>query len=463
MKRLRLFSLIIVLVFSPSYGQSEAGAIFLLIAPGARAGGMGEAQVAVANDAYASYWNPAGLGFLDGQELALMHVNWLPGLADDLYYEFLGFRKKYPTLGTVGGHLIFLNLGEQIRTSETGDELGTFTSYMTAFALSYSALISPTQSFGINTKVSYQHLVEIGAGSEKGKGTSTDFGFDIGYLHKKWIFPNLTMGFNLSNLGPKVSFIDPDQADPQPTNLSFGLNYALIKSEFNNFNIVYDVDKLLVSSYPDMDWDGDGRIGNYDEDGNYSPGNDYNVNGKVEIAHTDPLYLALFTSWVNDWILGGDIDYGASSPGNGDGLIGGYRWVDADNDGKKDIGKWFDSDSNGVVDPGENEMVQTEGSPGDDGWGIFNEYGIKEEGNAKDRKISNETDRLVHNLGMEYWYGEYFAIRSGFYYDKTGKISNPTFGIGLRFAGYGFDFGYTYGDQGHPLTNTMRFSLNMEF
>jgi hypothetical protein len=463
MKRLRLFSLIIVLTFSTSYGQSEAGAIFLLIAPGARAGGMGEAQVAVANDAYASYWNPAGLGFLDGQELALMHVNWLPGLADDLYYEFLGFRKKYPTLGTVGGHLIFLNLGEQIRTSETGDELGTFTSYMTAFALSYSALISPTQSFGINTKVSYQHLVEIGAGSEKGKGTSTDFGFDIGYLHKKWIFPNLTMGFNLSNLGPKVSFIDPDQADPQPTNLSFGLNYALIKSEFNNFNIVYDVDKLLVSSYPDMDWDGDGRIGNYDEDGNYSPGNDYNVNGKVEIAHTDPLYLALFTSWVNDWILGGDIDYGVSSPGNGDGIIGGYRWVDADNDGKKDIGKWFDSDSNGVVDPGENEMVQTEGSPGDDGWGIFNEYGIKEEGNAKDRKISNETDRLVHNLGMEYWYGEYFAIRSGFYYDKTGKISNPTFGIGLRFAGYGFDFGYTYGDQGHPLTNTMRFSLNMEF
>jgi hypothetical protein len=463
MKRLRLFSLIIVLTFSTSYGQSEAGAIFLLIAPGARAGGMGEAQVAVANDAYASYWNPAGLGFLDGQELALMHVNWLPGLADDLYYEFLGFRKKYPTLGTVGGHLIFLNLGEQIRTSETGDELGTFTSYMTAFALSYSALISPTQSFGINTKVSYQHLVEIGAGSEKGKGTSTDFGFDIGYLHKKWIFPSLTMGFNLSNLGPKVSFIDPDQADPQPTNLSFGLNYAVIKSEFNNFNIVYDVDKLLVSSYPDMDWDGDGRIGNYDEDGNYSPGNDYNVNGKVEIAHTDPLYLALFTSWVNDWILGGDIDYGVSSPGNGDGIIGGYRWVDADNDGKKDIGKWFDSDSNGVVDPGENEMVQTEGSPGDDGWGIFNEYGIKEEGNAKDRKISNETDRLVHNLGMEYWYGEYFAIRSGFYYDKTGKISNPTFGIGLRFAGYGFDFGYTYGDQGHPLTNTMRFSLNMEF
>jgi len=215
MKRLIVAFLLTVFLAVPLFAQSEAGAIFLLIAPGARAGGMGEAQVAVANDAYASYWNPAGLGFLDGSELALMHVNWLPGLANDMYYEFFAFRKKYETLGTVGGHLIFLNLGEQTRTSETGEELGTFTSYMSSFSMSYSALISATQSFGMNAKVSYQHLVEIGAGSEKGKGTSTDFGFDVGYMHKQWLLPNLTLGINLSNIGPKVSFIDPDQADPQ--------------------------------------------------------------------------------------------------------------------------------------------------------------------------------------------------------------------------------------------------------
>ena len=175
-----IFSLVLINPFLLAVG--EAGAIFLLIAPGAGPQGSGEAQVAKADDAYASYWNPAGLGFLEGQELAMMHVNWLPGLADDLYYEFFGFRKKYPTLGTIGGHLIFLNLGEQIRTSETGDELGTFTSYMTSFAMSYSALISPTKSFGLNARVFYQHLVEMGAGSEKGKGTSMDFGFDLGYM-----------------------------------------------------------------------------------------------------------------------------------------------------------------------------------------------------------------------------------------------------------------------------------------
>ena len=205
------------------------------------------------------------------------------------------------------------------------------------------------------------------------------------------------------------------------------------------------------------------QITGFDEYGNSSPGNDYNSDGKLEIAHTDPIYLALFTSWVNDWLLGGDIDYGYSGPGNGDGIIGGYDWIDADEDGNVDGGKWFDADSNGIVDPGENEMVSTQGEPGDSEWGDYNEYGVKEVGNAKSRSISNELDRLVHNFGMEYWYGKYFAIRTGLYYDKTGKISNPTFGIGLRFAGYGFDFGYTYGEQGHPLTNTMRFSLNMEF
>ena len=448
MKRFNAVLLLVILWFSPIVGQSEAGAIFLLIAPGARAGGMGEAQVAVANDAYASYWNPAGLGFLDGTELALMHVNWLPGLANDMYYEFAAFRKKFQTLGTVGGHVIFLNLGEQTRTSETGEELGTFTSYMSSFAMSYSALISAQQSFGINVKISYQHLVEIGAGSEKGKGTSTDFGFDIGYMHKQWLLPNLTIGINLSNVGPKVSFIDPDQADPQPTNLTFGFNYAVVNSEFNKLNLVYDVDKLLVSSYPDMDWDGDGYIGGYDEDGSLSPGNDYNKDGNLEIAHTDPIYLALFTSWVDDWMLGGDIDKSASD-GEGDKIIGGYEWVDSDNDD--------------IIDIEDGEMVKTSGEPGDPGWGTYNEFGQKEVGNSKERSLSDEIDKLVHNIGLEYWYGKYFAIRTGFYYDKTGKINNPTFGIGLRFAGYGFDFGYTYGETGHPLTNTMRFSLNMEF
>jgi hypothetical protein len=247
-----------------------------------------------------------------------------------------------------------------------------------------------------------------------------------------------------------VSFIDPAQADPQPTNFTLGLNYAIVNSEFNKLNIVYDIDKLLVAAYPDMDWDGDGYVGGYDENGHQSDKNaEYNSDGQQETAHSDPIYIGIFTSWVDDWLIGGDLDMTKTSSDEYDHIIGGYDWEDLN--------------GNGEIDTDEGEMIATEGEPGDAGWGAYNEYGQKEIGSAKRRTIQNELDKLVHNFGMEYWYGKYFALRAGYYYDKTGKIMNPTFGVGLRFANYGFDFGYTSGEPDHPLANTMRFSINMEF
>ena len=444
-----LFLSAIIFTLSTITAQSEAGAIFLLISPGARAGGMGEAQVAVADDAYASYWNPAGLGFLKGSELALMHVNWLPNLADDLYYEFIAFRKHVPYLGTLGGHIIYLNLGEQNRTGEHQEDLGTFTTYMLAFTISYSSLLSSNSSLGLNAKISYQHLAEIGAGSERGKGTSTDVGFDIGYLRKGLFTPRLDLGITVTNIGPKVAFIDVAQADPQPTNFTIGFQYRLINSPYNRLSLVYDVDKMLVASYPDMDWDDDGFVGRYDEDGHSSIDSEYNRKGQRETAHTDPIYLALFTSWVDDWLLGGDIDLAPSSQ-DSDGKIGGWEWTE-------------DKDGDGIVDPNELDPTPEGIAYGDDGYGIYNQYGQKEVGTGEERTIMNEFDKLVHNVGFEYWYANNFALRFGYYYDKTGKIGNFTLGFGLRFAGYGFDFGYIAGKPEDALSNTMRFSMNMEF
>lgn len=418
---------------------SEAGALFLLISPGARAGGMGEAQVAVANDAYASYWNPAGLAFLPNSEIALMHVNWLPNLVSDMYYEFLAFRHYIPTLGTLGGHIIFLNLGEQVRTDETGENLGTFNSFMFALSGSYGAYISKSAAVGFNIKILHQKLAEIGAGAEKGKGVSTDFAFDAAYFQQGFLTPRLDFGVTVTNIGPKIAFIDEAQADPMPTNFTVGLNYRLVNSEHNKLNVVMDIDKMLVASYPDMDWDGDGVIGNYSKNGEYEgPKGEFNKKGKKEVAHTDPIFLGIFTSWLDDWLLGGDVDKPGKN-GTTDGIIGGYA-----------------KSENG-------DVSATDVQWGKAGYGKYNNAGELELGSGEKRKFGSELEELVFNIGAEYWYSEYFAIRAGYYYDRVGKINNPTFGVGLRFAGYGFDAGFTLGEPGHPLTNTMRFSLNMEF
>ena len=166
------------------WAVGEAGAIFLLIAPGAGPAGTGEAQVAKADDAYASYYNPAGLGFLKGKEAVGMHVNWLPNLASDLFYEFLAYRHYIDGLGSVGGHIIYLNLGEQIGMDEFGNPTDNWKSYMGAIAGSFGTQLSETSAIGFNFKVFHQKLSDQVTAGEEGKGYSTDFGFDIGYLKK---------------------------------------------------------------------------------------------------------------------------------------------------------------------------------------------------------------------------------------------------------------------------------------
>ena len=125
-------------------------------------------------------------------------------------------------------------------------------------------MLSENSGIGLGMKIFQQNLIGRGTGSEAGTGISTDFAFDIGYLLK---LKRLNFGLAITNIGPKISFIDVNQADPAPTNLRLGIQAELYNNNYNKVNLLFDVNKLLVASYPDMDWDGDGLIGGYDEDG----------------------------------------------------------------------------------------------------------------------------------------------------------------------------------------------------
>ena len=74
MKKLVLVMVLGALLFvaaNPAHAVSEAAVLSLMISPGARAAGMGEAFVAMADDATATFWNPAGLAFQHNKELHL--------------------------------------------------------------------------------------------------------------------------------------------------------------------------------------------------------------------------------------------------------------------------------------------------------------------------------------------------------------------------------------------------------
>ena len=58
---------------------------------------------------------------------------------------------------------------------------------------------------------------------------------------------NLSIGVNLSNLGPKMYYIDQAQADPIPTNFRLGFAYQFFSDEYNSFVYTLDFSKLMVS------------------------------------------------------------------------------------------------------------------------------------------------------------------------------------------------------------------------
>lgn len=342
--------LVIALVFGinlESKAQSEAGVLFLLISPGVRADGMGEAFVALADDASAVYWNTGALAFLKHHEFLFMHSNWLPQLASDLFYDFGSYVHPVEGLGTFGVSVTYMNFGEQNVTLETGPEVvDHFTSYDFAISGAFGTKISPNVGLGVNLKIIRSNLAPFGAGKEKGSGQAWTFGVDLGVLYKHFLFKRLNFGANLQNMGPKIAYIDVDQADPQPTNLKVGFAYRIIDSQYNKLTLTTDFNKLLVRRRKD--------------------------------GTSDPFYKALITSWT-------------------------------------------------------------------------------------DEPFNQELKKVISHVGLEYWYSDFFALRVGYWYDEVGKVKPTTFGAGIKYSLYRIDFGYIAAGQGHPLTDTMRFSFTVGF
>jgi long-subunit fatty acid transport protein len=256
MKKITIFiALVLVMAFAATnvFAVSEAAVLFLLISPNSRASGMGEAFVGLADDVSAIYWNPGGLAFQEGRQFTSMYSKWLPKLnLDDMYYVFGAYRQSIEGLGTIAGNITFLNLGEQTITDETGpDPLGTFNSFDVAITLSYATMLSENFGAGLNVRFIRSNLSDVGAGAEKGSGKANAFAMDFGVLKRNLFIDRLNFGLSVSNIGPKLTFIDADQADPLPTNFRAGFAFRVLDQKFNKITLVFDINKLLVNRNDD--------------------------------------------------------------------------------------------------------------------------------------------------------------------------------------------------------------------
>ena len=361
---------------SGAFAQGETAVPFLLISPDARAAGMGEAGTGLADNASALFWNPGGLGFLRGDEIGLTHAPWLPEFGSDLSYDFLSFSHYLEDWdGSFAASLTYFNLGTFNKTLSDGPQvISTWSAFEFAITLGYGTQISNGLGLGANFRYIRSQLAPFGTEQEVGKGIASDVSFDVGLLYRpqKLDLPlvgnmdnRIGLGISLSNLGPKLYYIDQAQADPLPTNLRLGISLHLLKSEFNNLYLVFDASRTMVRVRTDSVM----NINPTSFDTTYYP-----------ITNVDPLPKALITTW-----------------GDGSGL-----------------------------------------------------------------------KRIIISTGAEYWYGHprLIALRMGYYKENPnfGGRDFLTFGAGIRYGIYAFDFSYisTF-DQNNPLSNQLRFSLSLNW
>ncbi len=192
------------------------------------------------------YATQTKVAFLDQpkRHATLMHSKWLPQLANDLAYNYVSYAQNIKGAGTFALSLSYFDYGAVVRTSSSNVIEGTEQPADFALGLSYGAPLSSRTSVGATVKLLVSNLTQQGTALELGNGKATGFALDFGVKHR--LLNRLTLGAALTNLGPKLTYVDAAQADPLPLNLALGMAWNAYHGESMNLLVVSDVNNVLV-------------------------------------------------------------------------------------------------------------------------------------------------------------------------------------------------------------------------
>ena len=165
---------------------------FLSLDANARAVAMGGAYTALATDANALLYNPAGLARIARNEATFMHNTDVAGIFQE-YGAYAspqgwGVNFNYLNAGTVGNTTI---------SNPTGAGLGTSGLYDLALSGGYGRKIGDSLSLGAEIKYIRETIAGI---------SGQTAAFDFGALYSVPKLTGLALGLSLQNVGPTVKY-----------------------------------------------------------------------------------------------------------------------------------------------------------------------------------------------------------------------------------------------------------------
>ena len=241
------------------FNPIQTGVTSLSIAPDARGASMGDIGAATDPDANSQYWNPSKYAFAYSQGAAsLSYTPWLRKLVNDI---FLANLAGYWKIGSgdnqaLSASLRYFSLGE-VTTNSPGEATvaQTLNPYEMSIDLGYSRKLSEKFSMGVVFRYIYSDLgFSDSYAGDQNTGASA-FAADIsGYYTTYPIIGRnecqWSWGWNISNIGSKVSYNNGEDPAFLPTNLRLGTTFAFPLADYHTLALSVDLNKLLVPTRP---------------------------------------------------------------------------------------------------------------------------------------------------------------------------------------------------------------------
>ena len=243
------------------FNPVNTGVTTLSIAPDARGSAMGNLGAATDPDMNSQFWNPSkyAFGYSTGG-LSLSYTPWLRKIVNDI---FLANLAGYWKLGSGDNQALsasfrYFSLGE-VTTSDpgTGGVAQTINPYEFAFDVGYSRKLSEKFSMGVVLRYILSDLSYEDAYSGETNTAANAFSADLSgyFVTYPMVGRNecqFSWGFDISNIGTKVSYDHGANYAFLPTNLRLGANFMFPLLDYHTLSFGLDLNKLLVPTKPRM-------------------------------------------------------------------------------------------------------------------------------------------------------------------------------------------------------------------
>lgn len=243
------------------FNPVNTGVTTLSIAPDARGSSLGNLGAATDPDMNSQFWNPSkyAFGYSTGG-LSLSYTPWLRKIVNDI---FLANLSGYWKLGSgdnqaLSASLRYFSLGEVTTGYSSGeDAVGAMTinPYEFAIDLGYSRKLSEKFSMGVVLRYILSDLSYNDTYTGESNTAASAFSVDLSgyFVTYPMIGRNecqFSWGFDISNIGTKVSYDHGANNAFLPTNLRLGTNFMFPLADYNTLAVGLDLNKLLVPTKP---------------------------------------------------------------------------------------------------------------------------------------------------------------------------------------------------------------------